>query len=375
MCESLERFKAEGSGWHLDEIVLAEQTILSYNPVRGSCGLYSLPGPLKKKACLLSVTGAPGNSHECFRWTIIAGMHVTPERTGEIHFSELQQYSKAISFEGIECGGKRMPLSLIPEFEKLNKITVNIFGYENETFPLYISKNLDENNRKHVNLLLVSNADEPTSDGLYCLIQSVSRLLARQTITRNGKLYYCMRCLNPRYSAESLAAHDRICSELRPMNCETVSEENKWLKFKNYQRLRDCPFVIVASFSCYSYKLYDKNVETEGRTVRERKLEPCAFAYFRISRRDSYPSTPVVYIGKDPEDTMTQFLKCMDKEQTFVSKVLSTVVPAKLCEIGVQNLKKSNSFCASCSVSFDETTRYQDHCHITGKYSKKYVRL
>ena len=60
-------------------------------------------------------------------------MHLSPERTGEIHFSELQQYSKDISFEGIECGGKRMPLSLIPEFEKLNKITVNTFGYENET--------------------------------------------------------------------------------------------------------------------------------------------------------------------------------------------------------------------------------------------------
>ena len=110
------------------------------------------------------------------------------------------------------------------------------------------------NKRKHVNLLLVSNTDEPTSDGHYCLIQSVSRLFARQPVTKNCKLYYRMRCLNSRYSAESLAAHDRICSKL---NCETVSEENKWLKFKNYQRLRECLFVIVASFSCYSYKLYD----------------------------------------------------------------------------------------------------------------------
>ena len=41
--ESLERFKAEGSGWHLDEIVLAEQTILNYNPLRGLHGLYYLP--------------------------------------------------------------------------------------------------------------------------------------------------------------------------------------------------------------------------------------------------------------------------------------------------------------------------------------------
>ena len=368
VCQSLERFKAEGSGWHLDEIELAEQTILKYNPLRGSCSSYSLPEYLRRKACLLSVTGTPCNSHECFKWTILAGMHVSSELTGEIHFSELQQHREKISFEGIECGGNRMSLSQIPEFEKLNKISVNIFGYENETFPLYISKNLDENTRKHVNLLLVSNAEEPGSDGHYCLIQSMSRLLAGERIKKNAKLYYCMRCLNPRYSAESLAAHDRVCSELKPVNCETVSEERKWLQFKNYHRLRDCPFVIVASFSCYSYKLYDKNVETEGRTVRERKLEPSAFAYFRISRYDSYPSEPVVYVGKDPEDTMSRFLKCMDEEQQFVSQVLSTVVPAKLCDIGVQNLMNSNLFCYSCSIPFDETVKpNRDHCHLTGE--------
>lgn len=33
VCDSLERFKADGSGWHLDEIVLVEQTVLKYNPL------------------------------------------------------------------------------------------------------------------------------------------------------------------------------------------------------------------------------------------------------------------------------------------------------------------------------------------------------
>ena len=92
----------DGSGWRLDEIQYLEQTIMQYNPLRGSCSLYELPSVLKRKACLLSVTGPPAdNSFECFRWSILAGLHIPSNVTSEIHWMELRQYSNELKFESV----------------------------------------------------------------------------------------------------------------------------------------------------------------------------------------------------------------------------------------------------------------------------------
>ena len=145
-----------------------------------------------------------------------------------------------------------------------------------------------------VNLLLIQNESEHPGDGHYCVIQDISRLLSGR---HNGRLYYCMRCLNPKYSAEKLQEHERLCSQFQPLRVTTMNDAKRWLQFKNYRRQVECPIVIVADFECFSQKIYDKDEATHGHTVRERKLEPCAFSYFRISRVDAHPSPPVVYVG------------------------------------------------------------------------------
>lgn len=251
-----------------------------------------------------------------------------------------------------------MPLTQVRDFEKNNNVSINILGYTNEPFPLHISKNLDRNTNRHINLLLVSYSDKETgednseSDGHYCLIQDMSRLLCGEKIKMNGRLFYCMRCFNPSYSVEKLAEHELFCSELQPMNARTVSEDKKWLEFKNYRRQLECPFLIVADFGCYRRKLYDAAEPVEGHTVRERRLEPCAFAYLRISRNDSHPTEPVVYVGADPDDTMMHFLKCMEDEQRDVFQILSQKQPAVLCDTGLRNLMTSNEACYLCSAPF-----------------------
>ena len=242
VCDNLEKFKADGSGWRLDDILFLEQTILKYNPLRGSCSDYEMPERLRKKAYLLSVVGTPTNSTDFFRWAVLAGLNVPSHITGEVHWTELSQHRNTLNFDGIENRGKRMQLAQINDFEKNNNVSVNIIGYVNEPFPLHISRNRDTNMNRHVNLLLVSyNDDEETedtpglSDGHYCLIQDMSRLLCREKIKKRGRLFYCMRCLNPKYSEEKLVEHERFCSELQPMNARTVSEDKKMGRIQKLQ--------------------------------------------------------------------------------------------------------------------------------------------
>ena len=276
VCDNLEKFKADGSGWRLDDILFLEQTILKYNPLRGSCSDYEMPERLRRKACLLSVVGTPTNSTDCFRWAVLAGLNMPSHIMGKVHWTELSQHRNTLNFDGIENRGKRMQLAQINDFEKNNNVSVNIIGYVNEPFPLHISRNRDTNTNRHVNLLLVSyNDDEETedtpglSDGHYCLIQDMSQLLCREKIKRRGRLFYCMRCLNPKYSEEKLVEQERFCSELQPMNARTVSEDKKWVEFKNYRRQLECPFLIVADFECFRRKLFDNAEPVEGHTVRE----------------------------------------------------------------------------------------------------------
>ena len=150
------------------------------------------------------------------------------------------------------------------------------------------------------------------------------------------------------------------------MNARMVTEEKKWMEFKSYHRQLECPFAIIADIECFRRKLYDNAEPSEGHTVRERKLEPCAFSYLRICRDDIHPKEPVVYVGKDPEDTMLHFLDCMEQEQRDVVNILSHVQPATLCPTGVQNLANSKEACHICEQPFlPGDKKVSDHDHMS----------
>ena len=135
------------------------------------------------------------------------------------------------------------------------------------------------------------------------------------------------------------------------MNAHTVTEEKKWLEFKNYRRQLECPFLIVADFECYRRKFYENPEPVEGHTVRERELQPMAFVYLRISRNDCRAKEPVVCVGTDPDDTMMHFLKCMEDEQQEVFQILSQKQPAVLCDTGMTNLMGDNDAFYVCFLA------------------------
>ena len=84
-----------------------------------------------------------------------------------------------------------MPMALkdVAKFERLNNISVSVYGYEKAktdangvkteegfVYPLQVARELKE---QHVNLLMISN-----DDGInhYCLIRNFSRLVRSQVI-------------------------------------------------------------------------------------------------------------------------------------------------------------------------------------------------
>ena len=69
--------------------------------------------------------------------------------------------------------------------ERFN-INVNVFGYENKVFPLYVSK---KSNKQVLNVLLISNEEKSH----YVLIKDFNKLMYYQMKTKSAcKKHFCM---------------------------------------------------------------------------------------------------------------------------------------------------------------------------------------
>ena len=114
-------------------------------------------------------------------------------------------YENELNMEGIAY-----PVAVkdVPKFEKQNDISVNVFGYEDGYYPLYISRDQKE---RHVNLLLLEDKGKTH----YCLIKNLNGMLHSQT-KHVGKKYFCTYCLHGFTMEDLLIAHKPLCETHGP---------------------------------------------------------------------------------------------------------------------------------------------------------------
>lgn len=89
-------------------------------------------------------------------------------------------YESEIKLGNVQCP---VPISKVSMIEELNDIRINVFGFEEEVFPLYIS---NRNDVECINLLIISSEDKKH----YCLINSMSRLLG--DVTRHNSASFLL---------------------------------------------------------------------------------------------------------------------------------------------------------------------------------------
>ena len=136
-------FQKERSGWVLDEILHLNPSYAQYTPVKGSSYI-PLPSRLKAKKAIINIK----NNDKCFMWSILAGTHPAKQTAERLY--HYRQFQDELDFSGIEFP---VTVDQIGKFERQNNISVNVFGFEDVLFPLYITK---EHFSTHVNLLLHS---------------------------------------------------------------------------------------------------------------------------------------------------------------------------------------------------------------------------
>ena len=364
MLESLATYQQRGSNWVFDFIFELTLHTVKYEPLSGSSYI-PLPKSLADKKAIINMKNG---DNECFKWCIARALKPVdkhPERITKI----LRLQAEKLNWKDLKFP---MELTQISRFEKLNEVSVNVYGYKQEVYPLRVSKTDLCDYSHHVNLLLISEGEKKH----YCLIKSMSRLLASQVSTRKAKKFFCPRCLNAFGRQDLLDKHLELCGNNEAVRIK-MPEEGTFVYFKNYHKMMDMPFVIYADFESImrairkiqKMKKMKKKKKKKSFTKKKQKHIPVSFCYYVKCSFDDKFSKVVEYTAtSEDEDVAEKFVNELEQE---VRSIYKDHPPKKMIFTKEDNAiyKKSES-CWMCGGGFtdEKDCKVRDHCHYTGEF-------
>ena len=129
----LDIWTSEGSGWIIDKIKDINIDIANYDPLAGSSYITLSPELNNPKKGLINLEN---KDNECFKWCHIRFINPQDKHPERIKKQD-KEIAKTLDYEGINFPMKARDYEIIEERFNIN---VNVFGYENRVFPLYVSK-------------------------------------------------------------------------------------------------------------------------------------------------------------------------------------------------------------------------------------------
>ena len=241
----IHKWISEGSAWIIKSINGHYINIIKYEPLTGSSYI-KLPTELRhNKSGLINLKN---KDNECFRWCHIR--HLNPRNDNPQRIKKTDKsFVKKLNYQGIE-----FPVS-VKQYNKIetqNSININVFGYENkQTYPIYVSKEKFEN---VLNLLLISEDENKH----YCLIKDFNRFMFSKNKTQHKK-HFCMHCLQCFSSERVLTKHQEVCIEINGEQSIKMPEVGSKIKFKNFNKQMQAPFVIYADFEAITEPIHGCN--------------------------------------------------------------------------------------------------------------------
>ena len=347
MLESLAKYQKLGSGWRLQSVEMLEIFITKFKPLNGK-SYKPFPKVIVKKKAIINMEN---KDNQCGKWAITRALNPV-DRDSERITKILKTQAEKYNWNGIEFP---MKLKDIHKFEKNNNVNVNVFSFDDETKKVYTLRLSKTDHEKTVNLFLYNEH--------YGVVKNLSRLVSSQVSKRDNII--CTRCLNHFRTPESLKRHLELCQNHDHQHHVYPNKDNKYVFFKQHQKMHRVPFVVYADFECFVEPTDNK---IGKGTVQYQKHTPSGFCYaIKCMDESIYESKTVLYTAKEEgEDIGKNFVKSLEKDLKEVHKILKTVVPIKISEQEEESFKNAIE-CYACGLDLGDD-RVRDHCHLTGKY-------
>ena len=336
MKENLSKFQKNGSGWRLKSIIGLEISIDKFDPLSGS-GYSKLPPFITKKKAVINMMNKEcekkcgecdqcKESKMCFKWAVTRALNPV-DRNSERITKELREQAKKYKWEEITFP---MKVKNICVWERNNDIGVNVFGYDEDAEKLYTIRIAElKNPISTINLYL-------HDDNHYCVIKDLGRLVSAQLSKKNHGKDICLRCLNAfgRLTKKErqedperkslLELHEEICSGQK-LQRSVYPNPGDTIKFRNYERQHDVPFVVYADFECFVNPLETEEKDpTQSHTTKYQSDVPSGFCYtFKSDHEDIFPTKTVLRTASyEGEDMGKLFVKTLTEDLRPIYKIL-----------------------------------------------------
>ena len=166
------------------------------------------------------------------------------------------------------------------------EININVFGYENKVYPLYVSK---KPYAQALNLLLITQE----SKSHYVFIKDFNRLMYSSTKHKDKK-HHCMPCLQSFTKEKILNQHKKQCLLIH--GCQAVNYESGTIKFTNYEKQMPIPFKIYANTECF---LKGINSYEDENTIKYQEHIPNSIGGKLVCIDDRFTLPSIIFKGKD----------------------------------------------------------------------------
>lgn len=334
----IEEFLNLGSGWIVDDIKCLDLHVGAYKSFSGGCLNVKLPNTLKNKKALLQIKC---KDNLCFIYAVLAALY--PQKHNKNLASTYKKYKKKLSFHFLKFPVK---ICEIAKFEKINKLKINIYGYDSLVFPIYRTSN-NKYEYKEIDILLYQNH--------YYLITNFNRLLNE----KRGLHKFCKNCLIGFARRSTLIDHEKRCLNNAPQKVSLPSGNQKFLKFKSFNKMVRHPFVVYADFesilkpiqSCEPSKNKSFSVETQTHI-------PACYSLILLDDEKNILYHKF-YIGND---VIENFLCNLKNIEHLILKYMKRNIPFQ--KINACNL---GNICHICGKNFSKLDlSVINHNHLNG---------
>ena len=268
--KKLENFTNEGSGWRLKRCELLDLHIAQYQPFRGRSYIKT-PAYIPPR----TVINVKNQDNRCFEWAILSALYPVahgqhPDRPASYH-----TYRGELNFTGVSFP---MKVSDVTKFERQNPgLSVNIFGWKNGLYPLYVSQ---KQVNKEIDLLLLTAPEEPQKTH-YVWIKDLARMLFKNSKHKHRQ-HPCRRCLHVFSSEALLETHRNDCQGIgeKPQCTVMPKEGQNILKFTNHHKQMRAPYIIYADFEALNIPVEGCAGNPQKSYTRQiAKQVPCSYCY------------------------------------------------------------------------------------------------